>query len=96
MKEAEIYWTREFKAVSNGFNVNFGGRGMSGLRLSEDHKRKISQGNSKSITIQLSDGSQKNYSSHLEAAMDLIVNESTISHYQKSGKINKKNGWKIV
>ena len=57
MKEAESYWIRELKAVSNGFNVNYGGRGMGGLHLSKDHKWKISLGNSRPITIQLSDGS---------------------------------------
>ena len=93
MKEAEKYWIREFKAV---FNVNYGGRGMSGLHLSDDHKQKISLGNSKPITIQLSDGSQKNYSSHKDAAKDLRVKNPTISLYQKSGKINKKKGWSIL
>ena len=95
MKEAEKYWIREFKAVSNGWNVNFGGYGMGGLHLSDTHKQKISLGNSRPITIQLSDGSQKNYSSHKDAAEDLRVSNPSISYYQKSGKINKKNGWKI-
>jgi len=38
MKEAEKYWIREFKAVSNGWNVNCGGHGMGGLHLSDTHK----------------------------------------------------------
>ena len=96
MKEAETYWTREFKAVSDGFNVNYGGRGMSGLHLSDSHKQKISQGNSKQVVIQFSDGSQKIYASHGEAAKDLVVSGATISNYLKSGQTCKTGGWKIV
>ena len=96
LKERESHWIKELDSVEHGFNANYGGRGMSGLALTEEHKKKIGKANSRKITVQFDDGSSKDFSSQKEAAEQLILSEASISNYARNGKINKKGKWKIV
>ena len=44
LDEREIYWISFYDTFNNGFNLNLGGEApMSGRRLSDDHKKKISE-----------------------------------------------------
>ena len=96
LKERESHWIKELDSVEHGFNANYGGRGMSGLALTEEHKKKIGKANSRKITVQFDDGSSKDFSSQKEAAEQLNLSEASISNYARNGKINKKGKWKIV
>ena len=51
MKERESYWIKELDSVEHGFNTNYGGRGMTGLALTEEHKKKIGKANSQKVTV---------------------------------------------
>lgn len=41
----EQFYIRQFDAVENGYNITFGGDGLTGMRLSEETKRKIGEAN---------------------------------------------------
>lgn len=96
LKEKESSWIKKLDSVEHGFNANYGGRGMTGLKLTQEHKKKIGQANSQKITVQFDDGSSKVFSSQKEAAEELNMSESSISNYARNGNINKRGGWKIV
>ena len=63
MKEQETYWIREMNSVEDGFNGNYGGKGMFGLALSSEHKEKIAQALRNSVNVEFDDGSVKTFSS---------------------------------
>lgn len=96
LKERESYWIKELDSVEHGFNTNYGGRGMTGLALTEEHKKKIGKANSQKVTVQFDDGSSKDFSSQKEAADYLSKSEASISNYARNGKHNDKGKWKIV
>lgn len=96
LKEKESSWIKKLDSVEHGFNANYGGRGMTGLKLTQEHKKKIGQANSQKITVQFDDGSSKDFSSQKEAAEELNMSESSISNYARNGKHNDRRGWKIV
>lgn len=43
LKERESHWIKALDSVEHGFNANYGGRGMTGLALTEEHKKKDRQ-----------------------------------------------------
>ena len=43
LKERESHWIKTLDSVEHGFNANYGGRGMTGLALTEEHKKKDRQ-----------------------------------------------------
>ena len=96
LKERESYWIKELDSVEHGFNTNYGGRGMSGLALTEEHKKKIGQANSQKVTVLFDDKSTMDFQSQKEAAKQLNMSEASISNYARNGKHNDRGGWKIV
>ena len=96
LKERESYWIKELDSVEHGFNTNYGGRGMTGLALTQEHKKKIGKANSQKVTVQFDDGSSKDFSSQKEAADYLSKSEASISNYARNGERNERGGWKIV
>ena len=96
LKERECYWIKELDSVEHGFNTNYGGRGMTGLALTEEHKKKIGKANSRKITVQFDDKLPMDFQSQKEAAKQLNVSEASISNYARNGKHNDRGGWKIV
>ena len=69
---------------------------MTGLALTEEHKKKIGKANSRKITVLFDDGSSKDFSSQKEAADYLRKSESSISNYARNGERNERCGWRIV
>lgn len=94
--EKEKYWIEKLDSVEHGFNANYGGRGMTGLALTEEHKKKIGKANSRPITVLYDDGTTIDFSSQKEAADYLNKSEASISNYVRNGKHNDKGKWKIV
>ena len=96
LKERESHWIKTLDSVEHGFNANYGGRGMTGLALTEEHKKKIGKANSRKITVLFDDGSSKDFSSQKEAKKQLNMSESSISNYARNGERNERGGWRIV
>ena len=96
LKERESHWIKTLDSVEHGFNANYGGRGMTGLALTQEHKKKIGKANSRKITVQFDDKLPMDFQSQKEAAKQLNVSEASISNYARNGKHNDRGGWKIV
>ena len=96
LKERESHWIKTLDSVEHGFNANYGGRGMTGLALTEEHKKKIGKANSRKITVQFDDKLPMDFQSQKEAAKQLNMSEASISNYARNGKHNDRGGWKIV
>lgn len=96
LKERESHWIKTLDSVEHGFNANYGGRGMTGLALTQEHKKKIGKANSRKITVQFDDKLPMDFQSQKEAAKQLNMSEASISNYARNGKHNDRGGWKIV
>lgn len=96
LKERESHWIKTLDSVEHGFNANYGGRGMTGLALTQEHKKKIGKANSRKITVQFDDKLPMDFQSQKEAAKQLNLSEASISNYARNGKHNDRGGWKIV
>ena len=96
LKERESHWIKTLDSVEHGFNANYGGRGMTGLALTQEHKKKIGKANSRKITVQFDDKLPMDFQSQKEAAKQLNMSEASISNYARNGKHNDRGGWRIV